>query len=174
MITKDNNLKVMELFFKFPEMKFHLREMERITGLSLPGIKKILSKLQKEGLLLTKKENVVQNFYASRNEKFIALKRCYNIYSLYNSGLLEAIKNTYEEPEAIVLFGSYSRGDDISKSDIDISIVTTSKKTVNFSSFEKKLDRKINLYEIILKKAEPDFINSLANGVVLYGYLKAV
>lgn len=174
MITKDNTLKVMEIFFKNPEKKFHLRKLERLTKLSLPGVRKIAKKLEKENLLESKKENVVKNFYAARNEKFVALKRAYNIYSIATSGFLELLREKYEEPEAIVLFGSYGRGEDNSQSDIDLAIITSKQIEVNTSRFEKMLDRKIRLYEIQVKKAEPEFLNSLANGIVLYGYFKVL
>ncbi len=172
MITKDNNLRVMELFFKYPEQKFHLRELERLTGLSLPGIKKIEKKLEKENLLSTKKEAIVTNVYATRNEKFIILKRAYNLYSIYISGLLDFLRKHYEEPEAIILFGSYSRGEDISTSDIDIAIITQKQSIPNLSIFEKRLGRPIKIYEIKIEKAEPEFLNTLANGIVLHGYLR--
>ncbi|MCD6547739.1 MAG: nucleotidyltransferase domain-containing protein [Nanoarchaeota archaeon] len=174
MITKDSTLKVMEIFFKYPEKKFHLRELERLIGLSMPGIRKIVEKLKKEGLLKVKKEKVVKNVYATRNEKFVQLKRIYNIYSIFESGLLDFLRKEYEEPKCIVLFGSYSKGEDISKSDIDIAIITKKRKELNLSKFEKKLRRVIKIYEIDVKKSDPEFLNTLANGVVLYGYLKVV
>ena len=174
MITKDNTLKVMELFFKCPEGKFHIREVGRLTGLSMPGARKILAKLEKEGLLLSKSENMVKNFYAARNEKFMSLKRAYNIHSVFASGLLDFLKGKYQEPEAIILFGSYSKGDDISKSDIDIAIITPKRGLQDLSRFEKGLGRKIRIYEVRIRGMEPEFLNSLANGIVLYGYLKVV
>lgn len=174
MITKNNILKVMDLFFQYPEKKFHLRELERLIGLSMPGVRKIVTKLEKESILKSKKEKIVKNFYASRNEKFVQLKRAYNLYSISGSGLLDFLKIQYEEPEAIVLFGSYSKGEDISRSDIDIAIITSKHKELNIVLFEKKLKRKIKLYEIKVEKAEKEFLNTLANGIVLYGYLRVV
>ncbi|MBU1129544.1 MAG: nucleotidyltransferase domain-containing protein [Nanoarchaeota archaeon] len=171
MIGKNNTQKIMEFFLKFPERKFHLRELERLTKLSLPTIKDITQKLEKELLLKSKKEKVVKNFYATRNSKFIQFKRVYNIYSIFSSGLLDYLKDIYEEPEAIVLFGSYSKGEDISQSDIDIVIISNSSKDLDLSKFEKKLSRKIKIYEIKIKKIEKDFLNTLVNGIVLHGYL---
>jgi len=174
MIGKNNILKIMDFFFKFPERKFHLRELERLTKLSLPAVKEITQKLEKEGLLKSKKEKMVKNFYAARNQKFIRLKRLYNIYSLFSVGLIDYLKNIYEEPESIVLFGSYSKGEDISQSDIDIAIITSSHKEIEISGFEKKLTRKIRTYEVQIKKAERDFLNTLVNGIVMHGYLNII
>lgn len=174
MITKNNNLKVMELFFKHPEKKFHLRELERLIGLSMPGIRKIASRLEEEGLLKSKKEKMVKNFYASRDEKFIQAKLSYNLYSIFSSGLLKFLKEQYEEPEAIILFGSYSKGEDISESDIDLAVITSQHKSADMRTFEKTLCRKIRVYEIKIGKAEKGFLNTLANGIVLHGYLKVI
>lgn len=174
MITKDNTLRVMEVFFRHPDKKIHLRELSRITGLSMPGVKKIAEKLEKESLLVSKKEKMVKNFYASRNEKFLSLKRFYNMNSVFASGLLNFLKDKYEEPEAIVLFGSYSKGDDISRSDVDIAVITPKRITVDLNPFEKKLGRKIEVHEVKVKNAEKEFLNTLANGIVLYGYLKVL
>lgn len=171
MIEKNNSMKVMELFFKFPERKFHLRELERLTKLSLPAVRNICQKFEKKDLLESKKEKIVKNFYATRNEKFIQLKRLYNIQSLFSTGLVDYLKEIYEEPEAIVLFGSYSKGEDISQSDVDIAIITSTPKEIQLSLFEKKLARKIKIYEIEIKKTEKNFQNTLANGIVLSGYL---
>lgn len=167
MITKDNTFKIMKIFFQFPEKSFHLREISRLTGLSLPGVKKIIAKLEKEKLLISKKEKMFVNVYASRNNKFVNLKRAYNLYVL--SDFTNYLNEIYEHPEAIIVFGSYSKGEDISRSDIDIAIVTDLHKEINFSRFEKKFSRNINLFEINLKKVEKSFLNSLFNGIVLSG-----
>ncbi|MBI2545720.1 nucleotidyltransferase domain-containing protein [Candidatus Woesearchaeota archaeon] len=171
MLTKDNTQKVLEIFLIHPEQKFHLRELARLTKLSVPGVRKIVGKLAKEDLVQVSKEKLVTNVSASRNEKFIAFKRAYNLYTLYTSGLLTFLKEQYEEPGAIVLFGSYSRGEDISTSDIDIAVVTRQSRSPDLAAFEKKLARSIKLHEVQLSKAESEFLNTLANGIILYGYL---
>ncbi|MBI5060836.1 MAG: nucleotidyltransferase domain-containing protein [Candidatus Aenigmarchaeota archaeon] len=84
------------------------------------------------------------------------------------------MRNKYEEPEAIIVFGSYSRGEDQSGSDIDIAIITKKRINVSTVEFEKRLKRKINIYEIQIKHAEKEFLNTLANGIVLYGHMRVV
>lgn len=174
MLTKDNNYKVMKLFFDNPDKKFHIREIARLTDLSAPGVLKILKKLKEEGLLLSEKGKVVKNVKASRNEKFFLLKKSYNILSLFEFGLIDFLKNKYEEPEAIVVFGSYSKGEDTSESDIDIAIITKKEIRLDLKNFEKILKRKINIYEIQIDKNEKEFLNNLVNGTIVYGYLKVL
>jgi len=174
MLIKDNNYKVMKLFFDNPDKKFHIREIARRTNLSAPGVLKILRKLKNEKLLLSEKGKVVENVKASRNEKFFLLKKSYNVLSLFESGLIDLLKNKYEEPEAIVVFGSYSRGEDTSESDIDIAIITKKEIKLDLKRFEKILQRKINIYEIQISECKKEFLNNLINGTIIYGYLKVL
>ena len=172
MLTKDNNYKVMKLFFDNPEKKLHIREIARQTGLSAPGVLKIVKKLKEESLLVSERENVVENVKASRNEKFFLLKKAYNALALFESGLVNRLKDEYEEPEAIVIFGSYSKGEDTSQSDVDIAVVTKKEAQLDLKQFEKYLKRKISIYEIQISDSEKEFLNNLANGTVVYGFLR--
>ncbi len=174
MLTKDNNYKVMKLFFDNPDKKLHIREIARQTSLSAPGVLKILKKLKEETLLVSERENVVENVKASRNQKFLLLKKAYNALSLFESGLIALLKDKYEEPEAIVVFGSYARGEDTSESDIDIAVVTKKEAKLDLKKFEKYLKRKISIYEIQIGNSEKEFLNNLANGTVVYGFLRVL
>ena len=122
MIT-NSSCKLMELFFTYPEKQFHIRELARITGLSSTGVIKIVAKLKKEKLLTSRKERMVELVSLDKNEKTAALKRVNNFESLYRNGLVSYLKDVFEEPEAIVLFGSYAIGNDTSESDIDIAVI---------------------------------------------------
>ncbi len=174
MITKDNTLRVMKLFFEAPERKFHIREMARITGLSSTGVIKIVNRLKKYGLLRSKKARMVEEVEANLEGRFPHLKRAYNLVSLYDCGLINALKDFFEEPQAIVLFGSYGEGTDTSKSDIDIAVVTRKSRQPDLEKFERKLHRKIKVLTIYLDAASADFKNSLCNGIVLSGYLEII
>jgi predicted nucleotidyltransferase len=174
MITKDNNYKVMKLFFGNPDGKIHLREIARQVHLSAPGVSKIVARLKNEGLLLSEKTDLVDNVFASKNDKFLRLKRCYNVLNIYGSGIVEFLRQQYEEPEAIVLFGSYGKGEDGLKSDIDIAVVTGLTKVLDLKRFEKRIGCKVNLYEIRVKECKKEFLNNLANGIVLCGYQQLI
>ena len=56
------------------------------------------------------------------------------------SGLLDFLVDNFF-PDAIVLFGSASRGEDTEKSDIDLFLVAE-REEIELSGFEKKLKRK--------------------------------
>jgi len=173
-LRKNNTWKILELFLQNPERSFHIREIARLVSLSPPSVSKIVAELKKDGLLVSKKEKMVENVSAPRTEKFVWLKRSYNLHSLYGSGLVDFLRKEYQEPEAIVLFGSYAMGEDTSKSDIDIGIVTDEAKELDLQKFERILGRKINVHEIQLKRCEKEFLNNIINGIVLYGCLKVL
>ncbi len=173
-ITKDNNLKVMKLFFDAPDKKLHIREIARQTGLSSTGIIKIVGRLKREGLLVSKKTKVVEEVWPNFNARFPILKRIYNLYNIIDSGVVEYLRDFYEEPEAMVLFGSYADGTDNSKSDIDIAIITKKKSMPNLQKYEKKLNKKIALLTLTIEEASAEFKNSIANGIVLDGFLEVV
>jgi len=176
MFAEVNSMKVMNLFFRYPNREFYVREIARLTKLSPSGILKITKRLEKEELILRKKGKVTENFVANRDsEEFISLKRTFNIYFLFDSGLISELTKQYNHPECVVVFGSYVKAEDIETSDIDIAIITGKELSLNLKKFEEKLGRTISIHQITnLNKSSKEFKNSLANGIVLYGYLKVV
>ncbi|VVB97724.1 Nucleotidyltransferase domain protein [uncultured archaeon] len=176
MLTEDNKVHILRLFFDGPIVRLHLREVARRVGLSATGAMKILGALEKEGLL-EKEHTAVTVVYRGNydNENFMALKKCLNLYSLHSCGLVSKLVDFYKIPECIILFGSYSKGEDTKESDIDIVVITGLKEYPELEIFEDCLKRKISLHLIENTKNEKEeFINSLANGIVLYGYFEVV
>jgi len=172
MFTKINKLKVLRLFLENQNSYFHLREIARLTYISPGGMFKILKKLEDEKLVIREKTKVMDNFIANvENKEYIAIKKAFNIYSIMGSGLIEFLVEAYS-PKAIVLFGSYAKGEDTEKSDIDIAIITNKEKRLDISKYEEVLKRRINPLEIDIKKIKKEMKNNLVNGIVLYGYLE--
>ncbi|MFH1065352.1 MAG: nucleotidyltransferase domain-containing protein [Nanoarchaeota archaeon] len=109
----------------------------------------------------------------NRNDvKTIFLKRAENLRQIYESGLVLHLSEKFPGA-AIILFGSYSRGEDIASSDIDIAILSAKEKEVELSLFEKILGRKISLqfYEN-LGSVHKNLRENLINGIVLYGIVE--
>lgn len=165
--------RVLIFFLQHPTKEVHLRELARILRISFPWIRKISSILVKEGYLSKKKERGFVLIKANRGHAlFQASKRSYNLFSLYKSDLVLFLTEKYQRPEAIIVFGSYSRGEDTEESDIDIAVLTKRQEEINVSLFEKKLQRKIRILELKRKDIEKEFWNTLINGIVVYGYLE--
>ena len=99
---------------------------------------------------------------------------------LHESGLIEYLVEAFNQPEAIVLFGSFSKAEDNKNSDVDILIISSKKQEPNVEKFEKKLNHKIQLFihskkELEkLKNKNKELFNNWINGIVVYGYFEAL
>jgi predicted nucleotidyltransferase len=83
--------------------------------------------------------------------------------------LKEFIIKNYS-PQLAVVFGSYSLGEDVEESDIDILILTKGKKDIFLQKFEKILKREINLIVLDnLTKLDKPLIKKVYNGFVICG-----
>ena len=170
MIDKSNIDKILSIFFDNPNTNYHLRELSRKLNISIPTIISATDKLEKEKLIIKKKERVVALVYANReNIDFLRKKRLYNLQKVYDSGIVEFLSKEYSHPKLIILFGSYSRGEDIENSDIDIAIVSNNKLNLDLEKYEKSLNKDINIHEINLNKISREFLFNLYNGIVLDG-----
>ena len=171
MLDKSNTLKTLEMFFEHPTTEFHIRELSRKTGISAPTVLLAVDALKKRGLVAAYKKGNMKIVKASGSTEFIRAKRIANIQRAYDSGIIDYLSDLYEKPQAIILFGSFSRGDDIEKSDIDIAILTRSHMEPKLEAFERKLGKHVSIHEIDRKKISKEFYSNLANGIVMEGAL---
>lgn len=172
MLENNNTYRVLTQFFKKPTKKHQLRELSRNTKLSLPTIKNHTQKLTKKDLIKKVKEGTYPGYKAKMNKKYKLYKKLYNIRKLHETALITYLKNQLSHPNAIVLFGSAARGEDIEKSDIDL-LAIAEQKELDLKEYEKELNRKINLQFMNEQelKQNKEFANNIANGIVLDGYL---
>lgn len=163
------------LFFQNPTTEFAYREIERKTGISIATVSKYIASLVKEGLVKTRRSaNAILAKANLENQLFTKLKRSYNLEVVYSSGLVQYLIDALR-PDAIILFGSFSKGEDDEKSDIDIAVIHGRETEPDTRQFEKALSRKISIIKIkSFKLPEKEFINSLVNGVVLEGSVEVV
>ncbi len=167
----EKELEVLKPFFDNPELEVSIRELSRRSNVSPRWVSKIADELA-EGVLEIEKTNVTKNI--STGKDFSRLKRFYNIDTIYSSGLVAFIDKELRA-DAIVLFGSFEKGEDLKDSDIDIAIVNGRQKDLEVSKYEEKLKRDINLHNIdSTDEVNENFRNSLANGTVLKGFLKVI
>jgi predicted nucleotidyltransferase len=176
-LEEDNRIRVLKLFFAGPGKQLYIREVARQTGLSPRGAQMILESLRKEGLLISESNNVVNNYRGNFDDRrFVGLKRSLNLYSIYSCGLIQCLEKYYHMPECIILFGSYAKGEEMPEvSDIDIAVVTEMTNLPDMHNFQSTLGKSISLHLIEnIKDQNANFVNSLANGIVLSGYMEAV
>jgi predicted nucleotidyltransferase len=169
---KNTNTKerVLELMFNFPTKRFYLREISRIVKISPSAVSRALRELETEGMLISVKKVTYEVRANLSNQSFKNMKRVHNLKMIYASGLFEYLIDNFPLG-TIVLFGSYSRGEDIEKSDIDLAVINSKEKKLDLEGYEKKLNRKINLEFLNLEKISKELRDSIINGIVLNGYI---
>ena len=172
MIQKCTIWRVFAEFAKNPEKSFQVRELSREIRLAHTSVNIHLKELEKNKLV--KKEKVgVYYAYKSNfdNENFRFYKKIMNIINLKESGVIEELENKVT-PDAIILFGSYAKGEDIEKSDVDIFLIAK-EKNIDLRKYEKKLNRKVQLFfSEDIAKLPKELQNNILNGMILSGFLR--
>ena len=97
------------------------------------------------------------------------MKRAENLRLIYESGIVEYLSENF--PAAtIILFGSYSFGEDTEYSDIDIAVIESKEKEVDLTKFDTLLERTIFLHFFgSLKDVDKNLKENIINGIVLKG-----
>ena len=159
---------VLKFFCKRPTAEYSVTEVAEALDASKPSISQQFDKLEQKNILKVEKKR--NNKLASFNrDENLQLKQLVNLNELMNSPILEKITQDYIHPEAVILFGSFAKGEDTEKSDIDIAVITTD--TIE-TSYEKIMDRKISITELKSAKIPENMKETLANGINLQGYLE--
>lgn len=173
MKQKCSNEKVFKIFVDEPLMIHYIKEISNKINLAPTSVKIHLKNLEKQNLITKKKGERFTGFVANRdNQDYLFYKKLVNISNIKECGLLDFLINSLY-PEAIILYGSYFRGEDIEQSDIDIMIITKNKKKIRTEKFENILKREIHLMvEKDINKLPEELKLEVINGFVLYGYLK--
>ncbi len=152
------------------------REIALLLKVSPTAVSNALNELTNEKIVDVVKYKGKNNFFSielnRENPKTVFLKRVENLKMIYESGLVEYLEEKFPGT-AIVLFGSYSRGEDTMRSDIDIAIIGSKEKNISLSKFDKLLERKIflNFYDS-LSKINKELRENICNGIILEGGLE--
>ncbi|MFP4656895.1 MAG: nucleotidyltransferase domain-containing protein, partial [Candidatus Woesearchaeota archaeon] len=130
---------ILGYLFDNPNIRINTRTLSEKIAFSHTSVRKSLDILENKGLVIQKKTKLQTEAYLNLDERrTIIEKRLYNIRILYESGLIEHIEDLYEMPECIVVFGSFSKGEDNEKSDIDIAIKTSlEERKIELAGYEE-------------------------------------
>jgi len=163
---------ILRLLFVKAGVSLNQRQIAKSLGVSQPAVTKALPNLEKENFILIKKDKETKRWAIKLNmdnHKVMQLKRVDNIKQIYESGLADFLEKEFAGA-AIILFGSYSRGDDTLNSDIDVAVIGRKNKLINLEQFEKMLEReiRINFYDSF-KDIHKNLKENLFNGIVLFG-----
>ena len=171
MLEKYNRYKLLKVFLFNPEESFRLRELSRLSKISPPSVMNYLKEFEKEGLIKSYTKREIP-FYSSNMEsvKLVFYRKLAVLYELENSGVVDYLWDKLA-PEAIILYGSYAKGEFTEQSDIDLFVIGKESK-VDLKNYEKKLGKNIHLMFDNIKNIPNNLKNSLCNGIVLKGYFK--
>ncbi len=161
-----NDLKV---FFEDNYRRVNVREYARMHKISAPSASNLLKYYEKHGLLTKEVEKKYYYYSANReNALFVRIANAYWQDKL--KGLTNHLENELVTP-VIILFGSIAKGEATKTSDIDIAVFTPSQKKLAIEEFEKKLERKIQVFVFKNQKEvdSKELLKNMLNGVKISG-----
>lgn len=169
-------LKVLRHFFENTHTSVYLRELAKKTGTSPFAAKKYADFLVSKAIISDERQGNLRLMKANiSNPVYKYLKISYTIHKLQDAGLPEQILKQREKVSSIQLFGSMAKGQDDSRSDVDIVIIGTLKR-ISFSQVESKLGRQVNAHFFTWsewkKQASTNkafYTDVISYGIPLYG-----
>ncbi len=172
--------RLLRVFYWFPEQEFHLSELASQAGVSKSTASRLLNGLKAWGVVKVIDKGIILRIKANtENPEFLKLKIAHNLYSIYSTNLVEFLNEALGQPRAIILIGSFRRGEDISTSDIDIAVETTQEtepKVVRPEGLERYEryfgGKKIEIHLFNRASVDINFFNNVANGIILSGFLE--
>ena len=172
MLNKYNRYKLLKIFLDSPTESFRLREIARLTKISPLSVMNYLKEFEKDGLIKKQIRREIPFYTAIRdNSNFILYKKISIIFELNNVGLTDYLWDKLS-PEVIILYGSFSKGESIENSDVDLFILGKD-KTLEILDFEKRLNKKIHLlFKESVKEIPKELKNNILNGIILKGYIR--
>lgn len=148
--------------------KLSQREIALSLNVSPTAVKNSLDNL-KDLVKIEKTKTINFISYNRENPFAIKLKRIENLKHIELSGLVEYLEEKFAGA-TIILFGSFSKGEDTIISDIDIAIIGRKDKIINLEKYEKILFKKVNLnFYSSFKEIHKHLKNNILNGIVLIG-----
>ncbi len=165
---------IVEFLFVHPTRSFRGRALAKLLKKPASGIIQSARKLEKKELVAIRKDFTLSIKLNRENKHTFVLKRIYNLASLYKTEFVKCLSDLFPGA-ALVLFGSYSHGEDTEDSDIDLAIIGYPERHIDSAliPYEKKLERKIQLHFFkSMKDAHENLRENIINGVVLEGALK--
>jgi len=189
MVFKNGEIKIMECFFPFLEKSYTTKEIENKSGYSHERAYTLLIGLARKNYLLKRKvgktylfgANFKKDFllpfiyfHTKRKENFLKSKSI-SITNFLNE-FIEKISN--DNLVSVIVFGSYSKGEEKKESDFDILCITRKKYAIDKMalSLTYKYNKKITPVVILVKDFPnmekdnvPFYEDLIKSGVILYG-----
>lgn len=173
-------LKVVYWFFAYPSTPFSLNDLVENLDISKTTANRVILSLIDEGFLLKEEIGKVWRITCNLQHPYnLTIKVPYHLSLLYNSGVIDEIYKHFSGAKAIILFGSYRKGDDNEKSDLDIAVEVLDNKplevtrlgNLDFLGFRKNVP--VNVHVFSRNKIDLNLFANIVNGIILSGFLEA-
>ncbi len=171
--------KVLIWFYSFPDKEMSLSDLASELQISKTTAHRVVTELVNQNFL--KLEVLGRIWRVSCNKSHpsnYSMKIAYNLAMVYNSHILDDIHNVVPNPRSVILFGSYRKGDDNEKSDIDIAVEVLDGEEPRIRSlgiipeFGHRKNVEVNLHIFSRSNVDLNLFANIANGIVLEGFLE--
>ncbi len=169
--------KITELFFNEASKYWHFKDIVKIAKVSENRANFWLKNLIKENIILYNKEKGKMPYYTANfnDTNYKNKKKLYALEQFYETGFFKHLESL--DAKIIVIFGSFSRADWHSNSDIDLFIIGND-NDLDIKKFENILHREIQLFTLKDKKEiktmNPNLINNIVNGYFVKGEVQNI
>ncbi|MBS3066721.1 nucleotidyltransferase domain-containing protein [Candidatus Pacearchaeota archaeon] len=163
---------ILRFLFLMAGKSFNAYNLSKYLDVSQTAVAKALPYIEKKGIIKISKDKESKRWSIElnrENKHVLNLKRAENLRVVYESRLVEFLSEKFPS-STLILFGSYSFGEDTFNSDIDIAIIGAKEKNIDLSEFNKKLKRivSINFYKNF-KEINKNLRENIFNGIILKG-----
>ena len=165
---------VLAYFLMNPTVRLRVRQVERELRVPLPSAIRYCKELLQENILKKEVISGIVVYSADRaSKKYLLEKKILNLRQIFESGLVDFLASEYSNP-AIILFGSYAKGEDVERSDIDLYIETAKNQDFDLRKFEKILQRPLQVFNFrnVREISNVHLANNIVNGVVLNNFIE--
>lgn len=172
--------KIMYWFFSYPNKEVSLNDLIKQVNISKTTAHKIVTLFIKEGFLKVDVLGKLWRIRCNEQHPFNSTQKIvYNLELIYEAEIIKTILKNIPHSRTIILFGSYRKGDDTQKSDIDIAVETLDNEEVQIftlgtiPSLGYRKNVKVNILKFNRNRVDLNLFANLVNGIVLYGFLEA-
>ena len=174
------NEKILAWFYANPNARIGLNELSKCLMASKSSTKQMIEILINQNFL--KRDMIGRAWILSVNQEnphFRIKKISYNLDKIYESKVVDAIYGSFPNSKSIILFGSYRKGDDNEKSDVDIAVEVLDNKNLEIKTmgFIPELGYRknvpVNIHIFSRNKIDLNLFANIVNGIVLSGFLEA-
>jgi predicted nucleotidyltransferase len=132
------------LYFTNPDQEYYLRELERILQTPVSMVRKELTRLEDEGLFLSRKKGNLTYYLLDQSYPLFNELKSIVFKTIGIQGSLREILGRTRGIEVAFIYGSFAKHEEVGRSDIDLFIIG--------KVDENKLLREINKLEKVLKR----------------------